>query len=124
MAGRFGARQVRGERRIILGGSGGLEAPGVYLGETVAAGWSKVFKRPLADELRLYQLTGIAAIGTLLAAPSTAVLLAVGFLGGALHYILGMHGFYISIPFILWLFGPVWMLLGSIGLVFVLRKVD
>ena len=55
---------------IGVGGSGGLEAPGVYLGETAAAGWSKFFKRPSADELRLYQLTGIAAaMGTLLAAP-------------------------------------------------------
>ena len=28
-------------------------APGIYLGETLAAGWSKVFNRPSADELRL-----------------------------------------------------------------------
>jgi CIC family chloride channel protein len=59
------------------GGSGGLEAPGVYLGETLAAGWSKVFNRPSADELRLYQLSGVAAaIGTLLEAPFTAALFA------------------------------------------------
>ena len=43
---------------------------------------------------------------------------------GALHYALGMRGFYLSIPFILWLFGPLWMLFGSIVLVLVLRKVD
>ena len=62
---------------IGVGGSGGLEAPGVYLGETAAAGWSKFFKRPSADELRLYQLTGIAAaMGTLLAAPFTAAIFA------------------------------------------------
>ena len=62
---------------IGVGGSGGLEAPGVYLGETVSAGWSKIFKRPSADELRLYQLTGIAAaIGTLLSAPFTAAIFA------------------------------------------------
>jgi CIC family chloride channel protein len=62
---------------IGTGGSGGLEAPGVYLGETVAAGWSRVFKRPSADELRLYQLAGIAAaMGTLLVAPFTAALFA------------------------------------------------
>lgn len=59
------------------GGSGGLEAPGVYLGETLAAGWSKVFNRPSADELRLYQLSGVAAaIGTLLEAPFMAALFA------------------------------------------------
>ena len=62
---------------IGTGGSGGLEAPGVYLGETVAAGWSKFFKRPSPEELRLYQLSGIAAaIGTLLAAPLTAAIFA------------------------------------------------
>jgi len=71
-------------RKVVLttltigaGGSGGLEGPGVYVGESVAAGWSRVFKRPSADELRLYQLAGIAAaIGTLLQAPFTAALFA------------------------------------------------
>ncbi len=59
------------------GGSGGLEAPGVYVGEAVGAGWSQRFRQPSADELRLYQLTGIAAaIGTLLAAPFAAALFA------------------------------------------------
>ena len=43
---------------------------------------------------------------------------------GALHYTLGMRGFYISIPFMLWLFGPLWMLFGSIVLVLVLRRID
>lgn len=62
---------------IGAGGSGGLEAPGVYLGESLGAGWSKFFKRPSADELRLYQLAGIAAaIAVLLAAPFTAAIFA------------------------------------------------
>jgi uncharacterized membrane protein len=43
---------------------------------------------------------------------------------GSLHYALGMRGFYLSIPLMLWLFGPVWMFFGSIVLVLVLRKVD
>jgi CIC family chloride channel protein len=75
---------ARAVRKVIMtcltigtGGSGGLEAPGVYVGESVAAGWSKTFRRPSADELRLYQLAGIAAaVGTLLAAPFTAALFA------------------------------------------------
>jgi CIC family chloride channel protein len=75
---------LRAFRNVVMstltiggGGSGGLEAPGVYLGETLAAGWSKVFKRPSADELRLYQLAGIAAaIAALLEAPFTAALFA------------------------------------------------
>jgi CIC family chloride channel protein len=62
---------------IGAGGSGGLEAPGVYLGESLGAGWSRLFKRPSADELRLYQLAGIAAaIATLLSAPFTAAIFA------------------------------------------------
>jgi CIC family chloride channel protein len=75
---------LRAARKLVLttltiggGGSGGLEAPSVYLGEALAAGWSKVFKRPSADELRLYQLAGVAAaIGTLLQAPFAAALFA------------------------------------------------
>ena len=75
---------ARAVRKIIMtcltigtGGSGGLEAPGVYVGESVAAGWSKVFRRPSADELRLYQLAGIAAaVATLLAAPFAAAIFA------------------------------------------------
>jgi uncharacterized membrane protein len=43
---------------------------------------------------------------------------------GALHYALGMRGFYISIPLILWLFGPIWLLTGTVLLVMVLRRID
>ena len=43
---------------------------------------------------------------------------------GALHFTLGMRGYYLAIPLALWLFGPTWMLAGSILLVFILRHVD
>ena len=43
---------------------------------------------------------------------------------GALHYTLGMRGFYLAIPLGLWLFGPIWMLGGSILIVFVLNRLD
>jgi uncharacterized membrane protein len=43
---------------------------------------------------------------------------------GMIHYTLGMRGFYLSGPFFLWLFGPMWMLLGSILLLIVLYKID
>jgi uncharacterized membrane protein len=43
---------------------------------------------------------------------------------GALHYTLGMRGFYLAIPLGLWLFGPFWMLGGSILVVFLLYKLD
>jgi uncharacterized membrane protein len=43
---------------------------------------------------------------------------------GMLHYTLGMRAFYMSGVVVLWLFGPQWMLLGSIILVIVLYKLD
>ena len=42
----------------------------------------------------------------------------------ALHYTIGMRGFYLSIPLALWLFGPIWMLVGSLVLVAVLYRLD
>jgi len=43
---------------------------------------------------------------------------------GALHYTLGMRGFYLAIPLGLWLFSPFWMLGGSVLTVFVLYRLD
>jgi uncharacterized membrane protein len=43
---------------------------------------------------------------------------------GALHYTIGMRGFYMSVPLALWLFGPIWMLAGSLVLVAVLFRLD
>jgi uncharacterized membrane protein len=43
---------------------------------------------------------------------------------GALHYTLGMRGFYLAIPLGLWLFGPIWMLGGSVLIVFILHRLD
>jgi uncharacterized membrane protein len=43
---------------------------------------------------------------------------------GALHYTLGMRGFYLAIPLGLWLFGPLWMLGGSVLIVLVLNRLD
>jgi len=43
---------------------------------------------------------------------------------GALHYTIGMRGFYLSVPLALWLFGPIWMLIGTLVLVAVLYRLD
>jgi len=43
---------------------------------------------------------------------------------GMMHYSMGMRAFYLSVVATLWLFGPVWMFLGSLVLVFVLYKLD
>jgi uncharacterized membrane protein len=42
----------------------------------------------------------------------------------ALHYTIGMRGFYLSVPLALWLFGPIWMLAGSLVLIAVLYRLD
>ncbi|MBX3201515.1 MAG: chloride channel protein [Labilithrix sp.] len=60
------------------GASGGLEAPVVLIGESMGAGWSRVFRARSEHELRTYQLAGIAAaVGTLIGAPFTAALFAI-----------------------------------------------
>ncbi len=43
---------------------------------------------------------------------------------GSLHYTMGMRGYYLAIPFALWLFGPTWFLLGTVFLIWVLFKLD
>jgi uncharacterized membrane protein len=43
---------------------------------------------------------------------------------GMIHFTLGMRAYYLSGPFFLWLFGPVWMFLGSILVLIVLYKID
>lgn len=43
---------------------------------------------------------------------------------GAHHYTIGMRGFYLSVPLALWLFGPLWMLVGSLVLIIVLYCLD
>jgi len=59
------------------GGSGGLEAPVVVIGESTAAGWARILRVRSEYELRTYQLAAIsAAVSTLLGAPFTAALFA------------------------------------------------
>lgn len=43
---------------------------------------------------------------------------------GALNFTLGMRGYYFAIPLALWLFGPIWMLVGAILLVGILYRID
>lgn len=42
----------------------------------------------------------------------------------ALHYTLGMRGYYLAIPLVLWLVGPVWLLAGALILIGVLYRLD
>lgn len=59
------------------GASGGMEAPVVLIGESVSAGFARVFAIRSEYELRTYQLAGIAAaVSTLLGAPFTGALFA------------------------------------------------
>ena len=43
---------------------------------------------------------------------------------GGTHYTLGMRGYYLSIPLALWLFGPLWLLAGTLLLIAVLYQLD
>jgi CIC family chloride channel protein len=62
---------------VGTGGSGGIEAPVVPVGEAFGAGWSRVLKVVRPDDLRIYQMAGVAAaVATLLDAPFTAALFA------------------------------------------------
>ncbi len=43
---------------------------------------------------------------------------------GGNHYTLGMRGYYLAIPLALWLFGPLWLMAGSLFLIAVLYRID
>ena len=43
---------------------------------------------------------------------------------GSFHYTIGMRSYYLAIPLALWIFGPTWMLAGTIILVGVLYQLD
>jgi uncharacterized membrane protein len=43
---------------------------------------------------------------------------------GMLHYTMGMRGYYFSVLLFLWLFGPIWMLLGTVVMTTVLWHLD
>jgi uncharacterized membrane protein len=43
---------------------------------------------------------------------------------GGTHYTLGMRGYYMAIPLALWLFGPTWLLAGTLMLIAVLYRLD
>lgn len=43
---------------------------------------------------------------------------------GMMHYTLGMRGYYIGVLLVLWLFGPIWMLLGTVVIIFALHHLD
>jgi uncharacterized membrane protein len=45
-------------------------------------------------------------------------------LGAAGHFTLGMRGYYFAVPLTLWLFGPIWLLLGGAGLTAALHRHD
>jgi len=43
---------------------------------------------------------------------------------GMIHYTLGMRAYYLAGVVTLWLFGPLWMFLGSLVLTFILHRLD
>jgi uncharacterized membrane protein len=43
---------------------------------------------------------------------------------GMMHYTMGMRGYYFSVLLFLWLFGPIWMLIGTVVVTTVLAHLD
>ncbi|MFA5110860.1 MAG: DUF599 domain-containing protein [Desulfobaccales bacterium] len=43
---------------------------------------------------------------------------------GTMHYTMGMRGYYFAVLLFLWLFGPIWMLIGTVVMVIVLYHLD
>jgi uncharacterized membrane protein len=43
---------------------------------------------------------------------------------GMMHYTMGMRGYYFSVLLFLWLFGPIWMLIGTIIMTIILYHLD
>lgn len=43
---------------------------------------------------------------------------------GTMHYTMGMRGYYFAILLFLWLFGPIWMLIGTVIMIIVLYHLD
>jgi uncharacterized membrane protein len=43
---------------------------------------------------------------------------------GMMHYTMGMRGYYFSVLLFLWLFGPIWMLIGTVVMVIILYHLD
>jgi uncharacterized membrane protein len=43
---------------------------------------------------------------------------------GMMHYTMGMRGYYFSVLLFLWLFGPIWMLIGTVVITIVLYHLD
>jgi len=43
---------------------------------------------------------------------------------GMMHYTMGMRGYYFAVLLFLWLFGPIWMLIGTVIMVIVLYHLD
>jgi uncharacterized membrane protein len=43
---------------------------------------------------------------------------------GMMHYTMGMRGYYFSVLLFLWLFGSIWMLLGTIVIIIILFHLD
>ncbi len=73
-----GRKSVATALTLGTGGSGGLEAPVVVVGEAFGAGVSRLLRARREAELRTFQLAGIAAaVGTLLGTPFTAALFSI-----------------------------------------------
>jgi uncharacterized membrane protein len=115
----------QGELSLVLShfGSG---HPGLWLGKLILLGADFLFAFfNFALAIRYYNHTGFMINLTLKENSEISVEDVIDILqrGGA-HYSLGMRGYYLSIPLVAWLFGPLWLLAGTLVLLTALYRFD
>lgn len=104
----------------------GSDHPGLWLGKLILLGADFLFTFfNFMLAVRYYNHTGFminlpADASTEISIEDVVVILD----RGGTHYTLGMRGYYLAIPLALWLFGPLWLLAGTLVLVPVLNRLD
>ena len=108
----------QGELSLLFGRLGGAH-PGWWLGKLIVLGADFLFTFfNFALAVRYFNHTGFMINLPTNAATEITVQDVADILNrGGTHYTLGMRGYYLAIPLALWLFGPLWLLAGTLLLV-------
>jgi uncharacterized membrane protein len=115
----------QGELSLLLGHLGS-DHPGLWLAKLILLGTDFLFTFfNFTLAVRYYNHTGFMINLPVDATTEISIEDVADILNrGGNHYTLGMRGYYLSIPLALWLFGPLWLLAGTLLLVAVLYRLD
>jgi uncharacterized membrane protein len=104
----------------------GSDHPGLWLGKLILLGADFLFTFfNFTLAVRYYNYTGFMINLPTDASTQLCVGDVVAILDrGGTHYTLGMRGYYLAIPLALWLFGPLWLLAGTLLLIATLLRLD